>query len=179
MADRYWVGGSGDWYDTNRWAATSGGTPGASVPTFSDNVFIDGNSHTGADIVISQTWVAQTGDFTITGVGYNVVFSVTQSYDYQYTALTTQGNVYWTETVSWGSFAFRGFYVDFQAPASTTRTVEITSTIAGTWDLAFTSGSGATLDLDVTNWGVRARHGVLFQGAGTINLNTNIIKKKI
>jgi hypothetical protein len=176
MADRYWVGGSGDWYDTNRWAATSGGTPGASVPTFSDNVFIDGNSDTGADIVISQTWVAETNDFTITGVGYNVIFSVTQSYEFQYTALTTRGNVYWTENVSWGSFANRNFYVDFQAPASTSKTVEITSSISGTWFVAFTSGAGATLDLDVTGWDTRQRSGVVFQGAGTINLNASVIR---
>lgn len=45
MADRYWVNTSGGfWGDTSSWSDTSGGTPGASVPTGSDNVYIDANS---------------------------------------------------------------------------------------------------------------------------------------
>ncbi len=46
MANRYWVGGSGTWdlSSTTNWAATSGGSSGASVPTSSDNVIIDTNS---------------------------------------------------------------------------------------------------------------------------------------
>jgi len=41
MADRYWVGGTGTWGNsqTTNWSATSGGTAGASVPTASDNVY--------------------------------------------------------------------------------------------------------------------------------------------
>ena len=41
MADRYWVGNSGNWSDTNRWSASSGGSSGASVPTAVDNVYFD------------------------------------------------------------------------------------------------------------------------------------------
>lgn len=44
MANRYWVGGSGNWKDTPHWSATSGGAGGASVPSFSDDVFFDANS---------------------------------------------------------------------------------------------------------------------------------------
>jgi hypothetical protein len=54
MADRYWVGGTGNWSDTNRWSDTSGGTPGASVPTSIDNVIFDASSNVG------------TGTFTVT-----------------------------------------------------------------------------------------------------------------
>jgi hypothetical protein len=46
MADRYWVGGSAIW-DTvvgTKWAITSGGAGGASVPTAADDVYIDANS---------------------------------------------------------------------------------------------------------------------------------------
>ena len=47
MADRYWVGDGGNWSDnTNHWAASSGGAPGASLPTNEDNVFFDANSFT-------------------------------------------------------------------------------------------------------------------------------------
>lgn len=56
MADRYWVGGTGTWNDTNttNWSASSGGPGGASVPTFADNVFFDSGSSVG------------TGAFTVT-----------------------------------------------------------------------------------------------------------------
>ena len=48
MALRYWVGGSGSWSDTSHWAATSGGGGGLSVPTASDDVFIDTASSSGS-----------------------------------------------------------------------------------------------------------------------------------
>lgn len=44
MANRYWVGDSGNWSDTAHWSTISGGSSGASVPTFEDDVFFDGNS---------------------------------------------------------------------------------------------------------------------------------------
>ena len=48
MANRYWVGGTGNWdATTTHWSATSGGSGGASVPTYSDNVFFDANSGVG------------------------------------------------------------------------------------------------------------------------------------
>lgn len=41
MANRYWVGGTADWNGTagTKWATTSGGAGGASVPTTADDVF--------------------------------------------------------------------------------------------------------------------------------------------
>lgn len=49
MANRYWVGGTDTWNATagTKWATTSGGTGGASVPTSSDDVFFDANSGSG------------------------------------------------------------------------------------------------------------------------------------
>ena len=46
MADRYWVGGTDDWSSTagTKWATTSGGAGGASVPTNADDVFFDAAS---------------------------------------------------------------------------------------------------------------------------------------
>ncbi len=43
MADRYLVA-TGNWNDTASWSDASGGSPGASVPGASDNVFLDANS---------------------------------------------------------------------------------------------------------------------------------------
>lgn len=49
MANRYWVGGTGAWDATagTKWATTSGGAGGASVPTLVDDVFFDANSGSG------------------------------------------------------------------------------------------------------------------------------------
>lgn len=56
MADRFWVGGTGNWSDnTNHWSATSGGAPGASLPTSADNAIFDANSNTTAYTVTIDT----------------------------------------------------------------------------------------------------------------------------
>jgi hypothetical protein len=45
VADRFYVGGNGSKWDlTSSWSASSGGAPGASVPTSADNIFFDPNS---------------------------------------------------------------------------------------------------------------------------------------
>ncbi len=54
MADRFWVGGTGNWSDNlNHWSASTGGAPNASLPTSADNVFFDVNSFNGADQVVT------------------------------------------------------------------------------------------------------------------------------
>ena len=40
----YWVGGTGDWDNSNHWSMSSGGPGGACVPRKTDNVFFDNNS---------------------------------------------------------------------------------------------------------------------------------------
>jgi trimeric autotransporter adhesin len=42
---RYWVGGTGNWNDTNKWSTTSGGAGGASLPRSHDDVVFDANSN--------------------------------------------------------------------------------------------------------------------------------------
>lgn len=45
MADRYWVGWTGNWSDrTNHWSASSGGSPWATLPTADDNVYFNSSS---------------------------------------------------------------------------------------------------------------------------------------
>jgi len=72
MADRYWVGGTGNWdgASTTNWAASSGGASGASVPTAADNVFFDVNSNTGitAFTVTMATTPRVCNDFTASGL---------------------------------------------------------------------------------------------------------------
>jgi len=40
----YWIGGTGNWNDSQHWSNNSGGSGGACIPTAIDNVFFDYNS---------------------------------------------------------------------------------------------------------------------------------------
>jgi hypothetical protein len=69
MADRYWVGntiGQTTWDNVagSKWATTSGGAGGASVPNAGDNVIFDTNSGTGT--VTVNTVNASCANFTLT-----------------------------------------------------------------------------------------------------------------
>jgi hypothetical protein len=43
-SSRYWVGGAGDWNESSHWSTTSGGAPGACIPTVYDDVYFDAGS---------------------------------------------------------------------------------------------------------------------------------------
>jgi hypothetical protein len=80
MANRYWVGGSGNWNttDTTHWSATSGGASGAAVPTSADNVFFDANSFsaTGQTVTVPASNSNPTClDMNWTGALYNPTLS--------------------------------------------------------------------------------------------------------
>lgn len=68
MANRYWVGGTANWDGTagTKWAATSAGPGGETVPTSADDVFFDGGS--GANTVTIA--VGNTGAKSITCTGF-------------------------------------------------------------------------------------------------------------
>jgi hypothetical protein len=76
MADRYWVGGTGNWdaTSTTNWATSSGGAGGASAPTSADNVIFDANSNTGTSaftVTVTGTSASPSvcNDFTTGGAG--------------------------------------------------------------------------------------------------------------
>ncbi len=73
MANRFWVGNSGNWTDTAHWSATSGGAGGVSAPTISDAAILDVNSFS----IASQTLTINTNvaalSFTCTGVNASTV----------------------------------------------------------------------------------------------------------
>lgn len=51
----YWIGGSGDWNDTNNWSLSSGGNIANSIPGISDPVIFDNNSFTNLTNTINLT----------------------------------------------------------------------------------------------------------------------------
>ena len=72
--DLFWIGNSGEWFDTSNWSLTSGGMPLVSGvdcgPTIHDNVFFDANSFDadGQTMNISGTKVAQCNNMTWNGL---------------------------------------------------------------------------------------------------------------
>ena len=81
MANRYWVGGTGDWDDssTTHWSDTSGGSSGASIPTSSDDITFDNNSHND-NYTVTVVDTAYCADITMDkpdGVGKKITFDTT------------------------------------------------------------------------------------------------------
>jgi len=71
--DRYWVGGSGNWADSNHWSYYSGGSGGATVPDETRDIFVDENSGFGSGGTITIDDYCVFHDFTSTsGHTYNI-----------------------------------------------------------------------------------------------------------
>ena len=80
MATRYWVGGTGTWdaVSTTNWSTLSGGTGGASAPTYADNVVFDSLSNATAYSVTFGQGFTGTGSIsgtilTVTAAGTNTL----------------------------------------------------------------------------------------------------------
>lgn len=102
MANRYWVGGTASWDATagTKWAATSGGTSGASAPGLSDDVFFDNNSGTGTVTIAAGNGGAKS--ITCTGFAGTLAGS---------TALTIAGGFVLNATMGFtysGTITFTG-----------------------------------------------------------------------
>lgn len=80
-ADRYWVGGAGNWSDTAHWSDADGGSGGFSIPTSADNVYFSAGSFSvdGNTVTIDTTANTNSLDFsgidqtmTLTNTAYNL-----------------------------------------------------------------------------------------------------------
>lgn len=107
MANRYWVGGTANWDGTagTKWATTSGGAGGASVPTSADDVFLDANSGTGTVIIAT----GNTGAKSLTCTGFTGTLAVNA-------AITISGNL----TLSSGMTRTGNGTITFDADATIT-----------------------------------------------------------
>jgi hypothetical protein len=95
MADRYWVNGAGTWVSggTTKWSASSGGSTGASVPTASDNVFIDTGS--GSPGIITISGAQDCNNLNITALGLWTITGTSTA------GITTRGNVTIPNNFTW------------------------------------------------------------------------------
>ena len=155
MADRYWVGGTAAWDGTagTKWAATSGGAGGQSVPTSADDVFFTNLStgtctisagNTGAKSItctgFTGTWAGSAG-ISVSG-SLTLVTGMTFNYTGVVTILGTGTLTSASKTLS--GLTINGSSIVVTLAANTTVATTGTTTLTlGTLDLAgFTLNTG-------------------------------------
>lgn len=178
MANRYWVGGTGNWDNTNtaNWSTSSGGSGGASIPTSTDDVFLDSNSGTGTITVGVGGATCQSFDCTgyagtLTGGSYNFTpyGSVTLS-----ASMTLSGSL--------------SFYLNTPASSVTNTltsngkvipgTLSITSTSTATWQLGDAASCNdfvCSANFNTSNYSLTSANNMVFNSARTVNLGSSSI----
>ena len=153
MANRYWVGGTGNWDTTTNWSTTSGGASGASAPSATDDVIIDDNSHSGADFQITVR----------SNLSTNECLSIDT------TALTSYGvTMYSKRNVSGSGELY--VYGDFTAGSELTFDGDLYSSYA--YFMLIMTGS-TTIDFSTVN-GTDDLFLNIYGGTGTITLGGDI-----
>jgi phage baseplate assembly protein gpV len=186
MANRYWVGGSGNWdTTTTNWSTTSGGAGGASAPTSADSVFFDqAGTYTvtfGSGTVSCLNFSNTAGTVTFTGAVGGQTFacygnftlspgaSFSNSgyiYFYNNTASTTNTITTNGVTITPGSG-----YILYFSPNTTTSTIILGSalTVSG---YTYIQGTGIW---DTGGFAVTTQQIYVQSGTPTINLNASTI----
>ncbi len=149
MADRYWVGGTASWDGTagTKWATTSGGVGGASVPTSADDVFFDVLSVLGNCTIAT----GNTGAKSITCTGFTGTLTGTA-------AITVSGSV----TLATGMTYSHTGLVTFDADATINTTGKSFSSID-------VNGSGITVQLGAAYTSASNQTITVTQGTFTTN----------
>lgn len=153
MADRYWVGGTGNWTDTARWSTSSGGASGASAPTATDNAFFDGNSGGGTASLPNQSCA------NLTATGYTGTLSGTINVKGDcvlgsggtYSAVQLKLNGSGAQSLTSNGKAVQHLYIEGDASSERTVTFEDAASATGIgygnlW-LNYNAGAAVTLKL--------------------------------
>lgn len=156
MANRYWVGGTGNWTDTAHWSTSSGGAGGATRPGSSDNVFFDANS-SGGTCTLDDT--AVTLDLSFDGWTGTIAGTKPMSIFGSFTGGASASFGSWAKDV--------GFY-----STSTGRTITINGMNLGNCSFVFEgAGGGWTLQdaLDIGAGRVQITKGAVNTNGVSIN----------
>lgn len=171
MADRYWVGGSATWDTTagTKWAATSGGAGGQTVPTAADDVYFDSGSGA-VTVTVGTGAVCRNLSFTSGAGSFGGTFQGSS-------ALTISGSLTMVAGMNHtytGAITFNS--TGAQTITSAGKTIESAVTFngaGGEWQLqdAFTMGATRQLTLttgtiDLNNKNLTARN-ITSNGTGT------------
>ncbi len=95
---RYWVGGTGNWSDTNHWAVSPGGAGGATVPTSSDDVFFTAASFSVDASVVTIDTNAYTKNIDFTNIDQTATLSSSTNAFYVYGSITLSNKLTWSFT---------------------------------------------------------------------------------
>jgi hypothetical protein len=174
VANRYWVGDTGNINDTANWSASSGGSGGASVPTSADNAIFDGNSFSTTGLTVSFDAAFSCLDLDFSAVTNSPTIAKTTGGAINvYGHITLHSSLTWTATLQW---VFRGTAtkdIDFAglnlgaSPTSfaTYGKMRLTSsfTTGRDWILYYQSGGGL---LDLNGFTLECRQLLSQYGAG-------------
>jgi hypothetical protein len=173
MSLRYWVGGTANWDATagTKWASSSGGVGGASVPTGADDVFFDGSSGSGT-VTLSGVSVP-CKSLTTTGFTGTVAGSA---------QLTCNGNLTIAASTTWshaGDVVFEGSSGGTITTNGNTLYSAVSVFATGTWTL----GDALTISNNVlwsrgsfvtANFNVSAKY-YDFSGATNVSLGSSTL----
>lgn len=164
-ANRYWVGGTGNWSATSSWAATSGGAGGETVPTSGDNVIFDSLSNA-TDYTATMNVTANSADFT---VGAPLAGKVTL-------AGTSTLNIYGSVNLSGGTAGItvtRNAPLNFRA-TTTGKTITLNGVLIEPSSISFDGvGGGWTFQDDIPT----APNLTFYLKNGSLNTNSKTITR--
>ena len=159
MANRFWVGGTGNWSDNaNHWATTSGGSGGASLPTSSDNVYFDALSFTSSGQTVTVSSLAYCLDMDWTGATNTPTF-LKNSATAIYGSLTLITNMIVSGAGNWNFYA-----------STTGKTIDTKDVpLIGKANFGVSSGGVWTLLGNLTtSWDVEVLYGSLITNGKSI-----------
>lgn len=163
MADRYWVGGTAAWNATvgTKWAASSGGAGGETVPTAADDVYFDANSGSGTvSLASGVTITARSVNFT----GFTGTFTTASTSQFNIGDGTAgTGNIA-LKLVPGMTFTASGGTMSFLSTSGTQQTIAFAGKTLNAVTFNGAGGSWITSDAMTTN------NAFTFT-AGTLDLN--------
>jgi hypothetical protein len=185
MADRFWVGGNGNWdaTTTTNWSTTSGGAGGASAPTSADDVYFDAGSDAGGAFTVTigtgavcRDITAGSLDFVMTLAG-SAAWAISGSLTFPATNLTRT----YTGAITFNATT-TGKTITTNGVQPTTGAITFNG-IGGEWTLgsALTTGgaitlTNGTLDVSASNFTITCTSwtktgGTLNEQLGTFSLS--------
>jgi hypothetical protein len=195
MSTFYWVGGSGNWddSDTTNWASSSGGAGGAGVPTLTDDVVFDANSSGGGAFAVTVTGTdiapAVCQDFTASSLSHvmTMTMGATAVLECYGSMSLPASNLTWSGTIG----ALLRFKSTSSGKTITTNGVTLTATnllfdgVGGAWSLAsaLTTSTNNTITLNngtfdtdsTSNYSLTTGAIIVSTGVKTLNLNASSV----
>lgn len=179
MADRYWVGGTASWDGTagTKWATTSGGAGGASVPTTADDVFFTNLStgtctiatgNTGAKSINCTGFTGTIAGTAVISVAGSVTLVAGMTYTHTGTVVMTDTGTLRTAGKTFSALSINGSGITVTLGDALNMGSQALTIVQGTFttaDFAVTAGS-----LSSSNTNIRT----ITLGSSTVTLSASL-----